>query len=258
MSSASAPPSAIRPAGAAPSIELDRVCRRYDQVLAVEEVSLAVRPGEVYGLLGPNGAGKTTLLRILATLLPPTQGAARVLGHDVVTESAAVRQNIGVLTAGSGLYERLSPRENLVYFLRLHGLSRAAAEERAAAVVARFQLGAFADRPCGGLSTGQRQRVLLARAMAHEPRALLLDEPTTGLDVLSARGIHELVVAARAEQRAVLLSSHDMLEVELLCDRIGILAGGHLRAEGSMAELKARCGRDKLAEVFLYYLEETP
>ncbi len=236
------------------SIELSHISRRYNQVLAVDDVSFSVMPGEVYGLLGPNGAGKTTLLRILSTLLLPSGGTARVMGHDVEAAPEEVRQQIGVLTAGSGLYDRLSPRELLVYFLRLHGFSRKEAQERAAVAVERFSLQGFADRHCGGLSTGQRQRVLLARAMAHDPQVLILDEPTSGLDVLAAGGIHELVAAARGEDKAVLLSSHDMLEVELLCDRVSILSEGRIRAEGTMPELKARCGKDKLAEVFLFYL----
>jgi sodium transport system ATP-binding protein len=237
------------------AVELRHVSRRYGEVLAVKDVSFAVQPGQVYGLLGPNGAGKTTLLRILSTLLLPTSGAAQVMGRDVVAEPEAVRGLIGVLTAGSGLYDRLTPRELLRYFLRLYGYDAGEATARADAAIERFQLKPFADRPCGGLSTGQRQRVLLARAMAHDPPVLILDEPTSGLDVLSARSIHELVVKARGEGRAVLLSSHDMLEVELLCDTVGILAGGEIRAEGSVAALRDRCGREKLAEVFLYYLE---
>lgn len=240
---------------ATPSIELAQISRRYGDVLAVEEVTLCVHPGEVYGLLGPNGAGKTTLLRILSTLLLPTAGVARVQGHDVVAEPEAVRGRIGVLTAGSGLYDRLTPRETLRYFLRLHGAGRRSAAEQADAAVERFRLSSYADRMCAGLSTGQRQRVLLARAMVHDPQVLMLDEPTSGLDVLAARSIHELVADARAANKAVLLSSHDMLEVELLCDRIGILNGGRLRAEGTMDDLKGRSGKHKLAEVFLAYLQ---
>ncbi|MCS6913055.1 MAG: ABC transporter ATP-binding protein [Myxococcales bacterium] len=240
-----------------PAVELRHISHRYGSFLALDDVSLSVRAGQVYGLLGPNGAGKTTLLRILSTLLRPTSGSAWVLGLDVQAEPEAVRHRIGVLTAGSGLYDRLTPRETLRYFLRLHGLSRRDAEDRAAAALARFGLESFADRPCASLSTGQRQRVLLARALAHDPEVLILDEPTSGLDVVAARGIHALVAEARACGRAVLLSSHDMLEVELLCDTVGILDGGRLRAEGSVAELRQRSGRDKLAEVFLHYLETT-
>lgn len=237
-------------------IELDALTKSYGPLLAVDRLSLRVAPGEVYALLGANGAGKTTALRCLATLLAPTAGTARVDGVDVRAEPLRARARLGFLAASMGLYARLTPRELLAYFARLHGRDDAAVAARVEALVAAFSLEGFADRLCGRLSTGQRQRVSIARAVVHDPPALVLDEPTLGLDILSADAILRFVADARARGRAVLFSTHQMSEVELLADRVGILAGGRLVAEGTIAEVTDATGEPNLSRAFLRLARE--
>ncbi|MBV9108390.1 MAG: ABC transporter ATP-binding protein, partial [Gemmatimonadetes bacterium] len=228
-------------------IELDRLSKSYGDFAAVRTLSLRVAEGEVYALLGANGAGKTTALRCLATLLAPTAGTARIAGFDAATQPLEVRRRLGFLAASMGLYQRLTARELLRYFATLNGLAPAEAERRVEEVVRAFDLGAFADRLCGKLSTGQRQRVSIARAVVHDPPALVLDEPTLGLDVLSAEAIFRFIADARERGRAVIFSTHQMSEVELLADRVGIIAGGRLVAEGTAEEIVARSGEQNLA-----------
>jgi sodium transport system ATP-binding protein len=208
-------------------------------VRAVDGVSFAVRPGEMVGLLGANGAGKTTTLRVLATLLRPTSGTARVAGHDVRTDPVGVRRSLGYVSATTGVPDRLSPREILDSFARLHGLDGDAAAARVARLLDVLGLGACADRPAGRLSTGQRQRVSLGRALVHDPPALVLDEPTNALDVVGARDLLDLLAELRTAGRAILLSTHRLHEIEHRCDRFVIIHGGRVVAAGSRAELVA-------------------
>ena len=236
-------------------IEFDSLAKSYGDFAAVRDLSLAVRPGEVYALLGANGAGKTTALRCLATLLRPTAGTARIAGFDVRHEPLEARRRLGFLAASMGLYQRLTARELLRYFAGLNGITGAEAEARVREVVETFGIGEFAERHCGRLSTGQRQRVSIARAVVHDPPALVLDEPTLGLDVLSGRAIHRFVQRSRERGRAVLFSTHDMSEVELLADRVGVIAGGRLVAEGTPAEIVSRTGQRTLAHAFLRLVE---
>jgi len=232
-------------------IRFQRLTKRYGTLTAVRDLSLEVRPGEVYALLGPNGAGKTTALRCLATLLAPSEGSASVFGADVLREPLEVRRRIAFLAASMGLYERLTARELIAYFGHLHGMGGARLEARVAELVALFGIGAFADRLCGRLSTGQRQRVSLARALVHDPDALILDEPTLGLDVLSGQTIYDFIAHERARGKAVLFSTHQLQEVELLADRVGVLRAGVLEAEGTPDELLERTGASNLARAFL-------
>jgi sodium transport system ATP-binding protein len=236
-------------------IEFDGLSKAYGDAVAVRDLSLAVRPGEVYALLGANGAGKTTALRCLATLLRPTAGTARIEGFDAVSQPLEVRRRLGFLAASMGLYARLTPRETLAYFASLHGIEGARAQAAVEEGVETFGLAAFADRQCGRLSTGQRQRVSIARAVVHDPPALVLDEPTLGLDVLSGEAIHRFVERARERGRAVIFSTHQMSEVELLADRVGVIAGGRLVAEGTAEEIVARTGERTLARAFLRLVE---
>lgn len=236
-------------------IRIDDLSKAYGDFLAVRGLTLSVAAGEVYALLGANGAGKTTALRCLATLLRPTSGTASIDGHDAVREPLEVRRRLGFLAASMGLYERLTARELLVYFAGLHGLAGAEAEARVAGAVETFGIAPFADRLCGKLSTGQRQRVSIARATVHDPPALVLDEPTLGLDVLSGEAIYRFIDGARARDRAVLFSTHQMSEVELLADRVGIIAGGRLVAEGTAEELVSRTGERNLSRAFLRIVE---
>lgn len=239
-------------------IRFDGLTKRYGSLTAVDDLTLEVRPGEVYALLGPNGAGKTTALRCLATLLEPTAGTVRVDGRDVRAEPLAVRGRIGFLAASMGLYERLTPRELVAYFGRLHGLAGSALRNRVDDAVATFGLGEFEERHCGKLSTGQRQRVSIARALIHDPPALVLDEPTMGLDVLSGQTIYAFIARERERGKAILFSTHQMAEVELLADRIGVLSRGRLVAEGTSDELLGITGEDNLTRAFLALVRGTP
>jgi sodium transport system ATP-binding protein len=237
-------------------IEFDRLSKHYGDLVAVRDLSLSVAGGEVYALLGANGAGKTTALRCLATLLRPTSGAARIEGFDAAAQPLEVRRRLGFLAASMGLYQRLTARELLRYFARLNGMGDDDAERRIDEMVRAFGLEEFADRLCGKLSTGQRQRVSIARAVVHDPPALVLDEPTLGLDVLSSDAIFRFIAAARNRGRAVIFSTHQMSEVELLADRVGIIAGGRLVAEGTVDEIVARSGEHNLARAFLRIVRE--
>jgi sodium transport system ATP-binding protein len=237
-------------------IEFDNLTKTYGEFVAVDGLTLTVVPGEVYALLGANGAGKTTALRCLATLLRPTGGTCRVAGHDVRTVPLEARAAFGFLSASMGLYQRLTARELLEYFGRLQGMDGVPLQERVDELIVLFEIESFKGRLCGSLSTGQRQRVSIARTVLHDPPALILDEPTLGLDILSGRTIFAFIDSARERQRAVLFSTHQMDEVELLADRVGILAGGRLVAEGTVDEIVERSGERSLARAFLQILQE--
>ena len=236
-------------------ILFDQLTKKYGDLVAVDDLSLEVASGEVYALLGPNGAGKTTALRCLATLLEPTSGTARVGDADVRTDPLLVRSRIGFLAASMGLYERLTARELVSYFGFLHGLDGEHLEERVDEVVGMLGIGGFQHRYCGRLSTGQRQRVSIARALVHDPPALILDEPTLGLDVISGETIYQFIREERDRGKAIVFSTHHMAEVELLADRVGVLAGGRLVAEGPSESLIARTGAPNLAVAFLRLVE---
>jgi sodium transport system ATP-binding protein len=225
--------------------------KHYGTVRALDGLDLSVAAGEIVGLLGPNGAGKTTALRLLAALIAPGEGTASVAGHDVRRAPVAVKRAVGFLSASTGLYGRLTVRECLDYFGALCGLGDAERARRIGAVAAELGFSELLDRRCDRLSTGQKQRVSVARAVLHEPRALLFDEPTAGLDLFAARVVHEMARKGRAAGQAIVWSTHDLTEAELLCDRMVLLFGGRVRGEGTAAELKATFGVGTLAEVFL-------
>ncbi len=225
------------------------------QKQAVARVTFRVEAGEIYGLLGPNGAGKTTTLRILAGLMQPTSGHVQVNGVDMVANPQTAKQSLGFLTANTGLYQRLSPRELLPYFGELHGLSRPVIRQRVEALIDWLGMADFADTRCGALSTGQRQRTNIARALIADPPILVLDEPTLGLDVLTNRVILEFIRHERRAGKAIVLSTHYLDEAESLCDRVGLLHEGQLAAEGPLAELQARTGRTRLTDIFLHVID---
>ena len=206
-------------------------------VRAVDGVSLSVAPGEMVGLLGANGAGKTTTLRVLATLLKPTSGTARVGGCDVVTDPLGARRHLGYVSATTGVPDRLTAREIMRSYGRLHGLDEEPLTRRIALVVQSLGLADFIDRPAGRLSSGQRQRASLARALVHDPPALVLDEPTNALDVVGARDLLHLFDGLRADGRAILLSTHRLHEIERRCDRFVIIDGGRIVAQGTPSEI---------------------
>jgi sodium transport system ATP-binding protein len=237
-------------------ISIAGLTKRYGPLTAVDGLTLEVAPGEAFALLGPNGAGKTTALRCLATLLRPSAGSATVCGHDVVTDPLIVRAKLAFLSSSMGLYERLTPREIVAYFGGLHGLGGPSLAGRTDELVELFGIGPFEHRLCGRLSTGQRQRVALARALVHDPPVLILDEPTLGLDVLSGRTIHEFIQRERARGKSILFSTHQMEEVDLLADRVGVLRAGRLVAEGTPAELLVATGASTLVHAFLALVDE--
>ncbi|MBM4020766.1 MAG: ABC transporter ATP-binding protein [Planctomycetes bacterium] len=211
-------------------------------IKAVDGVSLTVHPGEMVGLLGANGVGKTTTMRMLATLLSPTAGTASVGGSDVRTDPLGVRRRLGYLSATTGVPDRLTPGEVLASFGRLHGLEETAIADRVASLVAALGLASCEHRPCGRLSTGQRQRVSLGRALVHDPPALVLDEPTSGLDAVGARDLLDLLERMRSEGRAVLVSTHRLHEIERRCDRFLIIHSGRILDERSRDELAGLTG----------------
>jgi sodium transport system ATP-binding protein len=241
---------------AAPVIVVDQLVKSFGRVSAVDGLSFSVDAGEIYGLLGPNGAGKTTTLRILAAMLTPTAGRASLAGLDVATDPQAARRRIGFLTGTTGLYARLTGRELLTYFGRLHGLAAPAIAARVDLLARALDVAPLLDRRCEALSTGQRQRLSVARAVLHDPSVLVLDEPTVGLDVLGSRFLRDFVRAERDRGKAVLFSTHYLAEAELLCDRIGLLHQGRLLAEGTPPALRALAGgAPSLEEAFLRLVE---
>jgi sodium transport system ATP-binding protein len=221
------------------------------EVLAVERLTLAVPRGEVYGLLGENGAGKTTTLRMILGLLLPTSGYAEVDGFRSVESPDAVKARIGLVSTSAGLYQWLTPRELLLFFADLYGVPDEVAAKNLSQLTNLFALGDFLDRRSSTLSTGQKQRVNLARSLMHDPPVLLLDEPTRGLDVLGSKVIFDFISAARGMGKAVIVSTHRLDEAERLCDRFGLLHKGRLMHEGTLSELRERTGCTTLTEMFL-------
>jgi ABC-2 type transport system ATP-binding protein len=234
-----------------PLIELDRLSRSYGDRIAVRGLSLSIPGGEVLGLLGPNGAGKSTTIKMLATLLRPSGGGARIAGHDLVTEANEVRRVIGYVPEGADLYDVLSGREFLDLTRDLHRVSDWEAAERRAPLVAAFELGDDLDRPLGEYSKGMKQKLLLIAALQHDPRVLLLDEPLDGLDVPAQEFLKVLIRERAARGDAVVYSSHILEVVEKVCDRVAILYQGDLAALGSPRELMASGGEGSLAQLFL-------
>ncbi|HKE28585.1 MAG TPA: ATP-binding cassette domain-containing protein [Bryobacteraceae bacterium] len=225
--------------------------KKRGDIRALDGASFAVSPREILGLLGPNGAGKTTLLRLIATVLKPTGGTATVNGHDIVKEPAAVRASIGFLSGDMGLYGRITAREILGFFGKLGGMEGAALQERIREVIARLDITSYADTRIDKLSTGMKQRVAIARTIVHDPPVLILDEPSYGLDVPSARLIENFVLDARNLGKCIVLSTHVMEEAEYLCDRIAVIHEGRVRITGTMDELRAATGKTRLREIFL-------
>jgi sodium transport system ATP-binding protein len=225
--------------------------KRFKKVNAVNGVSFTVRDGEVLGLLGPNGAGKTTIMRLLGTVLRPSGGSAHVAGFDVRQKPDDVRRVLGVLPEYWGLYERFTPREHLLLFGKFYRLRGPALEERIDELIALLDMGEYADRPCKRFSKGMSQKVALARALIHDPSHLLLDEPTAGLDVMSARQVRTLITKARTEGKCVVVSTHILSEAERLCDRLVFLDRGLVVAEGTSETLCRQAGADNLEEAFL-------
>ncbi|MFN0021746.1 MAG: ATP-binding cassette domain-containing protein [Pirellulaceae bacterium] len=223
-------------------------------VLAVDGLSFSVVPGEAYGLLGANGAGKTTTLRMILGLLEPTSGYAEVDGFRTSESPDEVKSRIGMVSTSAGLYQWLSPRELLLFFADVYGLDDDTAAKNLERFSELFDLTSFIDRRCSGLSTGQKQRVNLARSMIHDPPVLLLDEPTRGLDVMGSKVIFDYITSAKKQGKSVIVSTHRLDEAERFCDRFGLLHRGRLMHEGTLPELQAATSCTSLTEMFLQSL----
>jgi len=220
-------------------------------LLALDAVSFRVERGQVYGLLGENGAGKTTTLRIILGLLKPTSGYAEVDGYRTSEAPDEVKSRIGMVSTSAGLYQWLTPRELLLFFADLYSVSPSIAERNIAQLADLFGLNDFLDRRCAGLSTGQKQRVNLARSLVHDPAVILLDEPTRGLDVMGSKIIFDYIATAKGLGKSIIVSTHRLDEAEQFCDNFGLLHRGRLMHEGTLAELQAATGCRTLTEIFL-------
>jgi sodium transport system ATP-binding protein len=225
------------------------------EVRAVDGIDFECRAGEIFGLLGANGAGKTTTLRMLATILAPTAGRATLMGHDVAAEPEAVRRSLGFYSASTALYPRLTARETLDFFARINGVPSDQVTSRVTALVARFGLGEYADARIDKLSQGMKQKVSIARTVAHDPPVLIFDEPTVGLDVLNAIDMQKVIAELRAEGKAIIFSTHIMSEAEKLCDRIAIIHRGRIHACDTLARLREATGQRYLEDIFVHYVE---
>jgi ABC-2 type transport system ATP-binding protein/sodium transport system ATP-binding protein len=243
-------------------VRVENLTRRFTvpggEVEALKGISFEVRAGEVYGLLGPNGAGKTTTLRIILGLLRPTSGQASLAGHRATDSPELVKHSIGLVSTTAGLYQHLSVREMLLFFADLYDVPPETARAELGRLAEILGLTELLDRRCATLSTGQKQRVNLARALIHRPPVLLLDEPTLGLDVLGSQVVAEFVEHLRAEGKAVILTTHRLDEAERLCDRFGLLHKGQLVLAGTLAELQAQTGCKTLVEMFVGLVQPGP
>ncbi|HKB41135.1 MAG TPA: ATP-binding cassette domain-containing protein [Gemmataceae bacterium] len=244
-------------------IEVERLTRRFDlpgggEVLAVDDISFRVIAGEVYGLLGPNGAGKTTTLRMLLGLLLPTAGWASIAGFRSDRHPDEVKRRVGLVSASAGLYPHLSVREMLLFFADLYGCDAGQASDELIRLAELLGLDELLHRRCATLSTGQKQRVNLARALIHCPPVLLLDEPTLGLDIFGSQVVAEFITHLRDEGKAVILTTHRLDEAERLCDRFGLLHKGRLVSEGTLVQLRGETGCDGLVDMFLKLAQTGP
>ena len=237
-------------------IEVRNLSKRFQdkkrgEIRAVDSINFCCRPGQIYGLLGANGAGKTTTLRMLATILEPSDGTALVCGFDVVEEPEKVRARVGFLSTATALYPRLTAREMVQYFGRLNGLDNCTLNKRVDDIFDRLDMNGFRDRRCDKLSTGMKQKTSIARTLVHDPPVMIFDEPTLGLDIMTARTITSFIRECRDLGKTVVFSTHIMSEVEKLCDVIGIIQDGKLLAEGALPELREKYKEDDLEEIFV-------
>jgi len=232
-------------------IEVQGLSKSFGKVQAVKDVSFSARDGQITGLLGPNGAGKSTTLRMLYTLLKPDNGSAQIDGFDVRQNPIEVQKRIGVLADARGLYPRLTSRENIRYYGKLHGMEGEALEKQISSLVALLDMQSIADRKTEGFSTGEKLKVAIARTLVHNPQNVLLDEPTNGLDVMSTRAMRQFILRLRDEGKCVLFTSHIMQEVAALCDQIVIISQGSVSANGSPDDLRKQTGKENLEDAFV-------
>jgi len=232
-------------------IEVSNIYKSFGKVEAVKGISFKVHDGEITGLLGPNGAGKTTTLRMLYSLLPPDEGEIRIDGLDPTRDAMAIKRTLGVVPDSRGLYTRMTARENIAYYGKLHGMPGKDIEGRIAELVETLDMGDFIERRTEGFSQGQRVKVAIARAMIHKPQTVMLDEPSNGLDVMSTRALRRYILDLKRAGHSVILSTHIMQEVAALCDRIVIIANGQIAADGTAEELLKKSGCDTLEDAFV-------
>jgi sodium transport system ATP-binding protein len=238
------------------AVAVDRLEKTLGANKVLRGISFEALSGEIFGLLGPNGAGKTTTLRIICTLLAPDAGSVGVLGFDTRSAPQEVRRRVGVVTAEIGVYPRLSARENIAYFAELSGVLNGELTRRVDGVIERLDMGSFAEQRAESLSSGQKQKVAIGRAIVHDPPVLMFDEPTSNLDVLASREIREFMVESKGRGKCVIFSTHVLHDAERLCDRVAILHKGRVVASGSTAEVRG--GRQDLEDSFLSLVETAP
>jgi sodium transport system ATP-binding protein len=232
-------------------IDVEQLHKSFGAKVAVQEVTFSARDGQITGLLGPNGAGKTTTLRMLYTLLKPDRGRISVDGVDAASQPLEVRRLLGVLPDARGLYKRLTARENIAYFAQLHGMDAALIRHRTDALIDTLGMHGIAERRVEGFSQGERVKTAIARALVHDPRHIVLDEPSNGLDVIATRSLRDFLRQLRSEGRCVLFSTHIMQEVAALCDRIVVIAAGRVVADGSPEALREQAGESSLEDAFV-------
>lgn len=233
-------------------IEVNNLSKQFKNIKAVDNVNFKVNKGEILGLLGENGAGKTTTLRMIATMLKPTSGDAVIEGYSITKEPSQVRGEIGILFGGEvGLYDRLTARENMMYFARLNGMNDEEAKESIENLINMLQMQEFIDRRVGKFSRGMKQKVAIARSIVHKPSVMLFDEPTIGLDVTASKIVQDFILSCKAENKSIIFSSHSMREVEKLCDRIIIIHKGKLIEEGTVEELKKKYNNEDMEDIFI-------
>lgn len=238
------------------AIEARNLSKDFGDFRAVDNLSFTVDPGEIFGLLGPNGAGKTTTLRMLSGLLKPTGGSCFITGFSMQGQQLKARKQLGFLTGDMDLYRRLTPRELLTYFGNLYEVPANELQKKVALLIDAFGITDFQDKHCEKLSTGQKQRVSIARTLIHNPKVVILDEPTTGLDIMASEFILQFIRRmAKEEGKAVIFSTHHLDEVERLCDRIAIISKGKLAKMGSVEEVKSSTNHVNLAESFFELVE---
>jgi sodium transport system ATP-binding protein len=224
------------------------------EIHAVQGIDFECRAGEIFGLLGANGAGKTTTLRMLSTILTPTLGSARILGHDLAKEGEAVRRNLGFYSASTALYPRLTARETIEFFARINQYPSDRVAERVEFLITRFGISQYSNARVDKLSSGMKQKVSIARTVAHDPPLLIFDEPTVGLDVLNALEMQEVIKEFRSQGKTILFSTHIMSEAEKLCDRIAIIHNGRILACGTLDELRQLARAHYLEDIFVHYV----
>ena len=233
-------------------LKVENLTKKFKKITAVDNISFEGNSGEIVGLLGENGAGKTTTLRMLATMLKPTAGNAAIDDYNIIDNPGKIREKIGILFGGDvALYDRLTGRENMIYFAKLNGLNDLEANQAVNKIANELEMNEYIDYPVGKYSRGMKQKVSLARSIIHQPDVMLFDEPSTGLDVLSSKLIHDFILKCKKDNKAIVFSSHNMYETEKLCDRIIIIHKGKVVASGTIEQLKKDYQKDNLEELFI-------